>query len=582
MALSGAAPAGSAGSVVPGDGVSWGQVRTVLWAKYRIFLRDASQSWWKRILAVLGLLFQAAFVAVGVAFAAGATLYLRSEHPEDARAAIAAGHFLVFFTLAITPALGLRANEFLDVTKLFLLPVSHRTVFAATLVGLATSPMAMMMSLALAAAGAAYATSPGGAVAGVLCGLGVAACGIATGHLLLLAWLDLFRSRKWRDFSTLVLAVAGAGIVTFVRLAGAGSGYTGFLAPLRSLAALADTLVFLPSWWGARAVTSSSLAGMLPALALPALLWWIVRIAGRVQERVWLGDIEEARPDAGVRRGLPARIGGWFPGALGAAVEKDLAVLTREPGVRIQFIQNLAFSVVPLVLGVMNSSSGRNGREAAQWAGFAGYFLVVFGCAALLYNPLGTEGAGIAHALQTPVRRSTLLLSKAIAHTVLLGPVCGALAAAAAAIAGVVAKVDPARTAGLSGIAFAEALCAIACVAGVGTILGVWLPIPTANRDRRAIAQAQQRKGGCLRMLLGFGGFAASIVVLVPVVLCFRHPMLFRAAKSEIDSGAWLALSIPLAFAWSAFVLWLGAVCGAAMLGPREEQIVGEMTRQQA
>lgn len=591
------APLSSAERTATGDRtdrVDLSQVRAILWARYRLWVRAASGSVWQAILTGIGLFAGLAFVlvaTVGAGFLMSAALAMDRVLADGALHGFA---LFAFTTLVTGPAMGLRSNDFLDVTKLFLLPVNHRTVFAASIAGLSLSPWVFLFVLPLAVAAGTHAAIVHGGVlsvlAAVLAVLLLTATAIALGQGLLLLWLDLFRSRRWRDVSMIVMAVVTATFVTVARTWSAGGDDNGgaALEAFRRTAGTLTSLYFLPSFWAAHVTTGAGALRFLPVLALPPLLYLVIRGAARVQERVLHGDIEVGGNTAsGVRTGPVARFMSAFSGRLGALLEKDFSVLAREPGVRVQIVQQLAYACAPMAF-LLWSKLSRDASDAAAVLPFAGafaLFAVFFGFSALLHNPLGSEGSGIAHTLQTPVPRHHILLSKGIANALLTGLLTGLLAVLATIVTGVFADAPAARIAGFSALGFFESFAVASVVAGIGCIGGTFSPHALVVRDRRALAQAHQQKGGCLRALIGFGTFLLSLACALPIVVCFRFPWILdaiehhgRAAPLPPLTG-WLLLSVPVACLAGAGALLLGSRIGGSLLARREEEIVEALAR---
>jgi hypothetical protein len=69
-------------------------------------------------------------------------------------------------------------------------------------------------------------------------------------------------------------------------------------------------------------------------------------------------------------------------------------------------------------------------------------------------------------------------------------------------------------------------------------------------------------------------------MLCIPVALAFHHPALARLAGR--DTSAWLALSVPFALAYAAFLAWAGARLGGALLARREEEVLEALTRSES
>jgi hypothetical protein len=122
----------------------------------------------------------------------------------------------------------------------------------------------------------------------------------------------------------------------------------------------------------------------------------------------------------------------------------------------------------------------------------------------------------------------------------------------------------------------AEVLAAVGVTVGAGGVFGVLLPTRIATRDRRALRQTTESRGGCGRTLAGLGGFGVVLLLLVPVLVAFHLPDLSRGG---IGGTAWFALAVPFSWAWAGLVLGVGALAGGRLAAVREERLVAELTR---
>lgn len=563
------------------DAIDWAQVRLVVGAHWRIVFRAASASVWKLLFTALAFCFLAALIAGATLGAYFLVAYLRSD-PALTHLAGAAVHGLFLFslvTLTVSPALGLRGNEFLDVTKLFTYPVNHRTVFAASLAGLLTSGSALLFTLPLIGAVLGYGGSAAAVAGGLACALLVALTGIALGQTALLLFLDVFRSRKWRDLSRLLVSLAGAGFYVATRLLSGRAMEEGFFEGLEKLDHWKDLLLALPSWWGAHAVTGDGALRWLPALALPLLLAWVVRVAARLQERAYFSEVEERTE--GVSGTGTGGVAGWFgrhvPGAFGAALEKDLRLLLRDPTVRLLLIYRFAFLVLPFLFLFLRQGRGRPAPAEVVLAAIV--YVPVLGALRLALNPLGTEGPGIQQSVLTPVPRRTIVAGKVAALCLVMGSAVAAIVAVASfAAAHWMGGLGVGASLGRAGLAILEHGAALCVFAGIGAVVGSYFPMRIVTRDRRALKQASADQGGCIAAIANFAAFFGGLVVCLPIAFAFRHPALL-ARIADVDSSAWLALSVPLAVAYGAGVAYLGVRIGGAVLERREEAVVAVLSK---
>ena len=544
-------------------------------------------------LGILLLLMFAGFAIGASALLGFAVSSLAAGNTEDALLAGAAVHqvFLsVFFLIVITPILGFRGNEFLDVTKLFTYPVGHRTVFASTLLGLMGSGAVMFFCLPVFATVVGYVIGTRGSVAAMTAGIAVGALlmvvAVALGQFLLLAFLNTLKSRKWRDASmVLVPLIFGGAYVAFQILSRRAGDDGGMLkGAVRWFAVWKDWTLPLPSWWAAHAVTGSGWARFLPVLALAGLLAWLVRASAVLQERAYYGEIGEDVAAEAVRgRGVLAKIASRIRDPLGALVEKELAILKREPAVRSILIGQAMYPVLWGGLGVWRLVSSNSPAELGRYAPLAGlvaYPLLLMELG-LVMNLLGLEGGGAVHAMLLPVKRRLLLLGKDVAYLLVFGTLNAVVAIVATVVMFVVTHAGSvADCVTWSALGALEGYCVVAVGLGIGNVMSVISPVRVAVRDRRAIRQQVGGRDGCVRGLVGLAAVFGTLFIAAPVAVCFHLPYALSVSKWADQVPGWTMLvTVPLAVLLSFGGMLLGAALGGRMLQAREEDIVGRLAK---
>lgn len=550
----------------PEEDVDWSQVRAVLSLRWTLLVRSHRGRVWRFVLTGFTWAMLLLGVAALTAFAwfAGTKLRADPEGALRARWVVHAAFHFAFVMLAAVPAIGLRTSDFLDVTKLFVFPVNHRTVFCASVLGAATAPGVFLTGLPLAALAISQADGPAERVGCALAAMATVAAGIVTGQMLLLLFLDLFRSRRWRDVSRIVVAVLSAGIYLSFRALGAGVAGR-FAEIAESTAVWIDRLVLLPSWWGAHAASGSGWLRWIPALALVPYVVIVARVAAHVQRRVFFGEIEAARSDGGVvRRGWAGVVARAFRGPFADLVEKDVKVLLREPGLQIQILQQTMFLVVPLAMSLWRARSGGGRDEAGTiwFAGIAGISSLVV--SALAMNPLGTEGAGIQHAMLLPIPRARILRAKSAAFLSVVGLAAAVLAGVAACLVSHVRLGETPGVVAVRGVCTgAETFAALCVVAGVGCVVGSWRPHRLVVRERRALRQTAGTRGGCIGWLIGLLALLAAAVLLVPIGLAMHLPVV---AGRVGDPSPALVGGVLFSLAWGVAALAAGAWLGGRVL----------------
>ena len=579
-----AGPAGAAGR--PEDHIDWAQVRLLFATNWRVWFNRISQ---RRATLIATAIFLVMFgvLAIGGSVAIGAGIrWLRATQPDVAAGAVHLVFLGVFFLLVITPVLGFRGNEFLDVTKLFVYPVSHRTVFAATLGGLLGSGAVLFFSVPLIAAVIGYGGSIDEVIAGLIATLLLLVVAVALGQFLLLAFLDTFKSRKWRDLSMILVPLVFGGLyVSFQVLAQSGArDRSQFLGVVEWFSAWKDWTLPLPSWWAAHAVTGDGAVRLLPVLALAALLAWLVHASAVLQERTYYGEVRDDAPVAGVqRRGFIARVASRLPDPLGALVEKEVAILGREPAVRSILIGQAMYPVIWGGVGIVSLTRAPDVGALAKYvplAGLIAYPLLLMELG-LFINLLGLEGGGAVHAMLLPVKRRLLLLGKDAAYLMVFGTI-NAIVAVAATIAGFVLTHSgtPAAWVGYCLLGAIEGYCVAAVGLALGNVVSVVLPIRVAVGDRPALAQQVRGRDVCMRSLLGLVGVFGSLLLSLPVAAGFHLPYVLGVIPGWAAPPGWVILvTAPFAVAIAFGLMYAGAIIGGGLLQAREEDVVARLAK---
>ncbi len=566
--------------------IDWRQVRLLLATNWRTKINRASRS---PFAFAFGMLLLGGFALGAILFSVVLGMgisALKASNPETAGAAVHEVFLSVFFVVVATPVLGFRGNEFLDVTKLFVHPVGHRTVFAATFIGLMGSGAVLFFSLPVVAAVIGYGGPPASVAAGIVAGLVLMLVSVALGQLVLLAFLNTLKSRKWRDLSMVLVPVVFGGFwVTFQILSRRGAeGRSMFVGAVEWFATWKDWTLPLPSWWAAHAVTGAGWARFLPLVAALALVVWLVRASAELQERAYFGEVGEEPAAEGVsRRGILGRLASRLRDPLGALVEKELSILGREPAVRSILIGQAIYPVLWGGLGVwrlMTTSSPEGLGRYAPLAGLVAYPLLLMELG-LVMNLLGLEGGGAVHAMLLPVRRRLLLLGKDVAYLLVFGTLNAAFAIVATVVVFVVTSAGSvADCAQWSLLGALEGYCVLAVGLGIGNVVSVISPVRVAVRDRRAIRQQVGGREGCLRSLVSLAAVFGSMALSIPIALLFHMPHVLRLIPEAGTPPGWLLLvTVPVAVVIAAAALVGGAIAGGRLLEMREEDVVSKLTK---
>jgi hypothetical protein len=483
----------------------------------------------------------------------------RSLTPERAAEWTHLVLFLVWLMLVMMPVIGFAGNEFYDITKLFVLPLSQRTVFTAQALGMLASGTTLFFVPALVGL---VAGLPGGAPALCLRLLALLLLlfhAQALAQLLQLLFLNLLRSRRFRDLVPVVAALLSGGIYLSFRLLGAAEHPAQWIESVLDRG-LSGYLSMLPVDWLAGVVAPDA-NGPAVVVFLVAFLPFTVLtvvVAAVLQERAFYGDLgapppERTHRESGSRAGsLP--IFRRIPNEIRAIARKELQTIRREPVVKALFIQQFVFVLVPVGFAVASSPDPGQALSYAHYA-----FLFVESVLAL--NLLGLEGAGIAALLATPIRRRRILWGKVLANLLLWGVLNLFLLAFVVAIATLFGM----RPGGFAiATLVAEQISGLLVLLGLGSLVSIVVPVPIGARGRRALSRGQGNEG-CLSALSRLVAMLVLTLLMLPVILICR-----------LAGPGWPVLLTP---AYGAALLWLGVRVGSRSLEGREEFVIAALAR---
>lgn len=491
---------------------------------------------------------------------------------------------LVWLILVLSPALGFRGNEFLDVTRLFHLPVSHRTVLSASTTGISLSGAVLFWLPPLAGVVVGHMVPERNAwrfdwwrLDWPLLGLRlllVAAFlfqAVLLGQLLVLLLLNFLRSRRFQELG-MVLAplVAGAlylgawfALTQGRAQRGAGRGL------LREVLASEPSrwFPFLPSRWLSEALVEAGRGGL--AHWLPFLLGFVpltlmaLAFAAHLQERAFLGDVpplEAGRGGSGRRVPGGALLRRFFPDEVLAVASKELRLLRREPIVKTTLISQACFLLLPVVALTLGPRGAGDSVGTVVPYAWVLPFVLVFVENTLTMNLLGLEGQGISHLRTTPVSWRSIVAGKDLCYLLGFGTANAVLCAAVLGLLAVARpdKVpDPLRAVAL---AVVGGTCALAVVTAVGNVLSVAMPVTLTVRGRMALRQQGAFSEGCYEKLARIAVFAGTLVLVAPVagvlhvLPAYAHGVFQEAwwppvgaVLSVLYAGALLRASLPLA-----------------------------------
>ncbi len=540
-------------------------VRLLLWLRYRTMFRGGSAG--RQVFAmVVGLL-----VLVPLSFGLGAlslwtTLQIAQEMGSDALLLWVRIVFCVVFAmLLVMPIISFGATEFYDITKLFHLPVSHRPVFVAQIIGMMFGGTTLFLLPSMLGVVIGASDGAGRLLISIPLLLLFLFQTVSIARLLQLLLLNTLRSRRFRDIAAVFAACVSAGMFVVFRLTFNHDNPTenilGFVDRLLESGA-ATWISAVPSSWIAALMVPGPGIGdvLLVALVTVPLTVLTVVIAAALQERAFHGEVPVAQPRVRAANGAKTRDGpGLFrflPETVRAVARREISLFRREPMVKTMLIQQGVFFMIPVAFAIFGSGGGGmlGGEAVIRW----GVFVLLFAESILATNYFGLEGPGIVVTLSAPTPRHRILLGKSLAYFLLFAPLNVLFVVVTAILVHVVkGGVSPVHV----GVALIGAVSATIVLLGTGSVVSTLAPMRLASGSRGALRQTGTGEG-CLLALFRMVAILVLAALVAPIVLLGLIPVLS-----------------PLALIYSALVLLVGTMIGARIFSDREEQLMMTLAR---
>ncbi|MAE77445.1 MAG: hypothetical protein CMJ85_11310 [Planctomycetes bacterium] len=420
--------------------------------------------------------------------------------------------------LVLSPLLGFRSNEFMDVSKLFAYPVRPTAVFLSTIAGNFVSGTAVLLLPILLIPAVSVQTTPAGALSAGLITLLFAFIVFCTTQCITLLLLNLLASRRLSELLAILAPVVGLGLYASMRFLLLGEG--GMERSLQNITAFLDgvqldhLVSFLPPLWYSRALPPGAEAWRgATALFLVGLALTLTGV--RLTYNAFHGEIAMTTTEATAKRRrslISALAGRLLPHGVAAIHKKEMLVLRREPWFKVLFLQQIGLVLFvglgSTLWGTSNESTGFYGAAA----------LLVFMQSGFLLNSLGLEGSGFTQTAALPLKGRTILSGKNLAQLEILGIVnlllVPGLAAATSWLSGESIPIIDVAMITLIDVVVLPA------VLGSSNLISVLFPARVGQRGRRALGQDRTGNEGCVgsvaRLIFSFVAvIPASLVALV-------------------------------------------------------------------
>ena len=507
-------------------------------------------------MTVLGV---AALMAAGMAF-------LTLKEPSAAENLLPNSFGSIFIAQILMSLVGLSTSEFFDVGRIMHLPVAAAEVFGS-----------MVLSGFISVVTALYIATPFGIACG--CGGGVLVIVarvllilalVAVGHMTALALHFLLATamtrRRMRDLAMVLGSLLGVAFyvafrVLDARYFDANRSHELALVPPPAFYAWLPTSGLVDLW-----------NGDFSALALLRICFTFVFAgvmtfigASRLQ-RLLSGEVQPAQQsvqDLREARAIP-----FLAQETAASFRLHLALMWRDPQLRMQWFQGIVFVCLPWVFLAIKE----DGDEPGLWAAAMLPALLVLAHAGFHHSFFGADSRGLTQLVLTPARRTRLVFGRMLAVTA----TCVAVDIVASALLllgmGLLAS-DLLRWLPHWPLVAAAVVIFHLVASGVGAMYSTRWPVPLTAGDRRAATRSGQGQGCAtqfLKLLLFLPEFALSAIIAAVGLL----PVLDLPLVGKLLPTPAMVITYPLALLLAAGVAFAGCQIGARTLATREEEFL--------
>ena len=524
--------------VVHGDKIRW-----LFWLRVRMLTRGFRRN----RASLIGYIIFLVFVLVGAGWAAfgsfAAYRYLASPANFEVLYLILTGLFLVWIVL---PLLEFASNEGLDLSKLQLFPLTRAEMMISLLFSTLLDIPTIGLLILLGAVVVGWGVSLPVAILALVAMLVFYVQLVAVSQLVLALLMRTLQSRRFRDFSIIIIAVFTASCYLAQQIALGGSRILHLYDNLQA-GAYSPFLQWLPSGYAATAIKQAVLGnwgvslgalGLLLALSIVFLYLWQM-----VLERS-LSASESGGSARARRKQQPASVGARFsasspaspsPSAsassqsgflnrllspqLRAIAGKELKYFWRDPQLKAMLFQSVIYLGIFIIGPFLNPSSAGFGAGTSYILYIAPPVVLLY-LATLSLNTLGLERESLTTTFLFPIPPQRLLWGKnlvvflfgLVELTILIG--FGAYFSKAWTL------VIPVTVLGLAGMGVAL---------GCGNFTSVFFPQYVRQMQRGFRATGTTSQSGCLRGIMSLAMLVVTAILVAPVAAAVFLPYAFNA-----------------------------------------------------
>ena len=463
----------------------------------------------------------------------------------------------LFFIWIFLPLLEFTGNEGLDLSKLSLFPLTRgeqmMSLLFSTLLDVPTIGLLMLLGAVVVG----WAVSLPVALVAFVSALIFYVQLVGISQLVLAFFMRVLQSRRFRDFSIIMIALLSSSCYLIQQFVLGGSRALQFVANVQA-GNYSPFLQWLPPGFAASAIKQAALGNwgvsllwlalLLVVSALFLFLWQIVlerslsasEAGGSARPRRHREPVQATR--ASVTPSVPAApvaanpLDRWISPQIPAIALKELKYYWRDPQLKVLLFQSVIYMFIFFVFPLFNSS----GRNVSRLGLGNNYLLFAAALVVLLYlttfsmNTLGLERQSLTTTFLFPVPPQRLLFGKNLAQFSVGLTELVVLLLLGAFFSHAWALVLPVLTLGLAGAGI---------TLGCGNFTSVFFPQYVRPMQRGFRTTGVSSQNGCLRAVMSLVMLIVTALLVAPVALGLFLPLLFNAG--------WIwSIAIPLSLAY--------------------------------
>lgn len=551
------------------------QLRLLVWLKWRLMWRTFRRHKSAAVGAVLAMV---VFVPISLVAGAGCLAGFLLLDPAPAEHLLRGVMLAAYLLWLLSPLFGYALTEDYDISKLFLFPVSPRTILAGTIFGSVVDLGVLVLLPMMAAVVVGFTKS--------LWGLPVvvAAVGLFLFHTLalsqavVLSSAGMLRSRRARDVMVVLFPLLLTAFYVGSQMLPHRLAKVNWSRVLESRTW--EVVNYLPSGLAARAIGGAARGEYVSAVGFLAVLAAVA--VGTLYAAGWLVELLYAGEEVGTRArrrkadmeresaigerpegGQVSWLGRRLSPVVQAVADKELKYIVRDPYFKhmaMMMVYTLAVIIVVILRPWRGEGLTLEVGSATLWG--ASGFVMMMECQ-ILFNILGTEGPAAGGLFMFPSSRREMVIGKNAAFFAALSGVNFAVAVIMCALA---------RELHLAPGVFVWMELATVMFIACGNPVSVYFPVRVVVKGWGVRRQSASR--GMIQGLIYMAALGAAGCLTLPVLAAVVVPTYWI-------SSFWLAVTIPVAVVYASLCYLVSLrVTGAGLLR-REVEIAEALRREE-